>query len=521
MFVILSHLSPTSASTPSLRSRPTRTPRGPRVWLPLALAVLTAACGGGRSRGGDPGDGGRRDGAPMPCVSAFECWDPDPCMVASCDGSSCRSTQRLCPGGTTCDSTVGACTSRQACASSYDCADDDPCTSDERCDPATRTCAYVLLDGDGDGDSPTICGGRDCDDSNPYRGSLALESCNLEDDDCDGSVDEGTALALCGAASAACTGGSCTCPGAQELCEDYDTRTVTCVDVSSDARNCGYCRNACPAGDSCASGSCVCPGGGVDCSGSGSCTNLASDTYNCGRCGAYCPGECRGGVCDRCGDRGEACCSAGAAGGRCFTGVCGPASTCVACGGSGQPCCDAGAACASAAHVCRLDGTCGTCGAVGEPCCDGYTCDSTSVECLAGTCEARRCATAAPLPAAVLPRCSSTSYSCILACTTGACIDACYLADTTPSATYAGVPINCDQCDRVQTNACLSDACPAAWAAFACCWEDRCGSVDGTTCRTLTAYCKATYDALVVCEATPAAALCRNVTTGIRRLCFP
>jgi hypothetical protein len=51
------------------------------------------------------------------------------------------------------------------CAAAADCSDADPCTTGERCDPVTRTCASEMLDGDGDGVAPLICGGADCDDS--------------------------------------------------------------------------------------------------------------------------------------------------------------------------------------------------------------------------------------------------------------------------------------------------------------------------------------------------------------------
>lgn len=53
----------------------------------------------------------------------------------------------------------------RACATTSDCADTDACTTNERCDPATRVCTSLPLDGDRDGFAPLICGGTDCDDS--------------------------------------------------------------------------------------------------------------------------------------------------------------------------------------------------------------------------------------------------------------------------------------------------------------------------------------------------------------------
>lgn len=52
--------------------------------------------------------------------------------------------------------------------------------------PVTVRCA----DDDGDGHGGSACGGPDCDDADPGRHPGAAESCDGEDDDCDGLVDE-------------------------------------------------------------------------------------------------------------------------------------------------------------------------------------------------------------------------------------------------------------------------------------------------------------------------------------------
>jgi phospholipase C len=73
-----------------------------------------------------------------------------------------------------------------------------------------------------------------------------------------------------------------------------------CVDLQSDANNCGACGVRCGAGQ-CAGGACACPGALVTCG--GACVDTQSDTANCGGCGNACPngsgclaGRCAGAV---------------------------------------------------------------------------------------------------------------------------------------------------------------------------------------------------------------------------------
>lgn len=88
-----------------------------------------------------------------------------------------------------------------------------------------------------------------------------------------------------------------------------------CADLSSDAQNCGSCGNACPSQAKCLNGICVetttqqvyypnpnvqdyCASQGrMSCS--GSCVNLLTDASNCGSCGNACrsPASCRNGIC--------------------------------------------------------------------------------------------------------------------------------------------------------------------------------------------------------------------------------
>jgi hypothetical protein len=72
-----------------------------------------------------------------------------------------------------------------------------------------------------------------------------------------------------------------------------------CVDLASDAANCGNCGEICPVGQFCSAGSCttVCPDGQAQCG--QSCVNLMASVLHCGRCNAPCLGgqQCVSGVC--------------------------------------------------------------------------------------------------------------------------------------------------------------------------------------------------------------------------------
>jgi hypothetical protein len=70
-----------------------------------------------------------------------------------------------------------------------------------------------------------------------------------------------------------------------------------CVDLQSDAENCGECGNACPAGVACVAGECSCDAGTEQCG--DMCVNTGSDPDNCGGCDQPCdPSEvCNAGTC--------------------------------------------------------------------------------------------------------------------------------------------------------------------------------------------------------------------------------
>jgi hypothetical protein len=129
-----------------------------------------------------------------------------------------------------------------------------------------------------------------------------MERCNGLDDDCNGIVDdEPGADADCRATvgpNQVCRGGQCACA---TVCGGL------CVDLKTDASNCGQCGAACPAvahgAPVCAAGVCSyqCQPGWSDCdrnAANGCEANLQSDASNCGACGTSCNGQaCVTGVC--------------------------------------------------------------------------------------------------------------------------------------------------------------------------------------------------------------------------------
>jgi hypothetical protein len=68
-----------------------------------------------------------------------------------------------------------------------------------------------------------------------------------------------------------------------------------CVNINTDANNCGTCGNACGTGGTCTAGACVCSSGRTSCS--NRCVDTQTDINNCGACGNVCTTACVGGVC--------------------------------------------------------------------------------------------------------------------------------------------------------------------------------------------------------------------------------
>jgi hypothetical protein len=128
--------------------------------------------------------------------------------------------------------------------------------------------------------------------------AFAQGSCPSGQTVCNGTcVNMSTDPKNCGKCGNTCASGSCEsgvcagCPSGQTVCND------TCVNINTDPKNCGKCGNICASG-SCENGICAaCPSGQTVCN--DTCVDISTDPNNCGKCGNTCaPGEsCLNGVC--------------------------------------------------------------------------------------------------------------------------------------------------------------------------------------------------------------------------------
>jgi hypothetical protein len=116
------------------------------------------------------------------------------------------------------------------------------------------------------------------------RATVEDTSCPAGQQRCDDlCVDLTSDAANCGQCGSAC--GTLTC------CFGV------CADTETDPANCGTCATACDQGLVCADGACACGAGTLDCD--GTCVDLSTDANNCGECGAQCASDttCADGRC--------------------------------------------------------------------------------------------------------------------------------------------------------------------------------------------------------------------------------
>ena len=185
-----------------------------------------------------------------------------------------------------------------------------------------RACVGVVCD-----EGQTCADGRcrpievDPEDLEPWTGevvpispSCTVETCNGEDDDCDGLVDEGFDLQRdplhCGScgnacdapfALTACQQGECVVTGCEAERHDCDGLYLTgCESTLEEVENCGGCDVVCDLRDayeSCLEGRCTlvsCLDGFDNCDGrveNGCESELALDLFHCGSCDRSCVAE--------------------------------------------------------------------------------------------------------------------------------------------------------------------------------------------------------------------------------------
>jgi hypothetical protein len=173
--------------------------------LAVALSALASGCGDDSATdgGADASVDGPLDATPgipdgaILCEVDAACDDGVPCTNDICDARGfCRNVpdsamcqdELFCNGMEICDRLRGC-----MMGTPETCSDGNVCTLD-RCVEETRSCMRMPRDFDEDGEVDWHCeGGTDCDDRDPARGSLASEVCSdLEDNDCDETIDEAT-----------------------------------------------------------------------------------------------------------------------------------------------------------------------------------------------------------------------------------------------------------------------------------------------------------------------------------------
>jgi hypothetical protein len=339
------------------------------------------------------------------CCKNEDCPASQQGQVATCDLST-NQCKYSCPNGT--KDCHGKCVPTDNCCDDKDC----PMNAGRvgKCDSSTGQCNYSCA-GDtkpcGSGCIPggsECCEDRDCKppagkvgrcDSGSHRCAYSCASGTSTPDSCGDSCVHCSAPA---GGQPTCTNGQCdfTCPGGGK-CGDR------CVNVQTDAQNCGGCGISCTLSNAqatCSAGRCQigsCRAGFDDCNRNptdGCEVNIAkNDPNNCGGCGVSCSSDqsCKNNKCvANCGGSGQPCCGNTT----CNTGFVCIDLTCQPCGGNLQKCCqhnncEKGFVCSNVTGK-IFNGTDpnvpdAVCSKCGEPfsavCCPGFKC-SGSLKCI-------------------------------------------------------------------------------------------------------------------------------------------
>ncbi|MHB8419578.1 MAG: Kelch repeat-containing protein [Myxococcales bacterium] len=179
--------------------------------------------------------------------SANPAANGSPCGTGSgtvCDNGGCVSCSQgaACTPANSCDlGTIDCSTGAPVCrdtGSANTAANGNPCGSaggavcdNGGCDPGCWISGALIAGG-------TAAPGNSCETCQPAVSTSGYSK-----------VPDGTTCGLAGSGET-CTGGACGCLGGKALCG------TTCVDLSTDAQNCGHCSTACGAATSCFGGSC-------------------------------------------------------------------------------------------------------------------------------------------------------------------------------------------------------------------------------------------------------------------------